>query len=411
MQMKIRKAAVLVPVLIVIIGVLGGSVLMGYLFVFSLLILIFGYVWARMSLEGVEVKTVNIPDSARAGERIEGITIIHNRSRFSRYGLTVEEITDMPGYRNRVTLEMSPYSYRSWQTDLNTERRGLFSLGLFTISTTDPFGFITLQKTAGEKSSLLVFPAALDIPLFHPEKIMEPGKGSDRWLRSGTSSTISRVREYVDGDTLNHVHWPSSVHTGTLMVKVFEPEQVQFKYSNVWLIADMTENVQSGRGDESTEEYAVMITSSLYTRYTKTGLPAGLIVSGDRRHLFPPDTNRSTRRDIERMLATVKATGNEPIDTIIDKEKHRFQPDSIVILITPSTSTPVASAVTSLQSTGCMTVTILIDSSGFGTHAGAAPAVRAISTAGSQVYTVKKGQPIAEALDSRKLPSSHVYGA
>lgn len=408
--MKIRKAALIVPVIVAVIGIIGGSVLTWYLFAFCLLLILFGYLWARININGVEVKIHNIPKTLRAGEVLEETAVIENHSRLPKFSVTLKENTNMPGHDALITLELSPESVRSWHSRTICHHRGQFKLGSHTISSTDPFGLVTGKRTSGVLREFTVLPAALDIPLFQPEVHAEPGKGSVKWLRSGTSSTISRVREYANGDTLNNIHWPSTAHRNSLMVKVFEPEQLKFQYRHVWIIPDLFNGAQFGSGEESTGEYSVTLAATIFNKYMENGKDTGIIVSGDRRHLYLPDSGKLHREEVDRMLATIKDEGTEPIEDLLEKETNRFEEGAIIIIITSSASETLPRLVNDIEKQGCMAVVILLDPVSFGGTTGIITTVKNILATGTQVYIVRKGQLISSALDSRRLTSAFAYG-
>ncbi len=408
--MKIRKAAIIFPVIIAVIGIIGGSILIWYLFAFCLLLMLFGFLWARININGVEVKIHNASKTLRAGEVLEETAVIENHSRLPKFGVTVKEDTNMPGHNAFITLELSPESVRSWHSRTICHHRGLFRMGSHTISSTDPFGIVTSKRTSGVLRDFTVLPAALDIPLFQPEVHAEPGKGSVKWLRSGTSSTISRVREYASGDTLNNIHWPSTAHRNSLMVKVFEPEQLKFQYRHVWIVPDLFARAQFGSGEESTEEYSVTLAATIFNKYMENGKDTGIIISGDRRHLYLPDSGKLHREEVDRMLATVKAEGTERLEDLLEKEMSRFEAGSIVIIITSSGSETLPRMVNDIEKQGCMAVVVLLDPVSFGGTTGIIPAVKNILATGAQVYIVRKGQLISSALDSRRLTSAYAYG-
>ena len=106
----------------------------------------------------------------------------------------------------------------------------------------------------------------------------------------------------------------------------------------------------------------------------------------------------------------IQASGKEPITHLISEEMEHFQPDSLVIIITPSADKNITAAVREVRRIGCMVVVILLDRVSFGGGKTGIGLVRDLMMEGAQVHTVRKGQNIALALDSRRLSSLPAYG-
>src|SRR4030042_1322813 len=166
--MKVKPVVIIIPILIAFLGLIIGSSLVWQLFIFSVIILVLGYLWLIINVRGIEVKVKDLPGHSRVGDWFEEEFIVSNNSVIPKSGLIVSGVSDLPGYGNSVFLDLSPEDSHSWKSRID-------------------------------------------------------------WLRSETSSTIGQVREYTSGDTLNHIHWPSTAHVGTLMVKVFENDQMRYQ--------------------------------------------------------------------------------------------------------------------------------------------------------------------------------------
>ena len=108
-------------------------------------------------------------------------------------------------------------------------------------------------------------------------------------------------------------------------------------------------------------------------------------------------------------LASMKATGKVSIDQLIYDEIEHFQGNSLVIIITPSGTEQVVTAVRQLKNRGNSVVAILLDSTSFGSTISSINTVRSLSSTGAQVYTVRKGDDLARALDSRVSFPHRIY--
>lgn len=408
--MKVKPVVIIVPVLIALLGFLTGSSLVWQLFIFSALILGLGYLWLVVNIRGVEVRMKDLPEHSRVGDWFEEEIIVSNNSIIPKPGLMVRGVSDLPGYENSVFLDLSPEDSHSWKSRTDCLRRGLYTLGTVNVAASDPLGLMTLNRISGETRKLLVFPETLVLPFFEPETYVGTDYGMGQLLRSETSSTIGQVREYTSGDTLNHVHWPSTAHMGTLMVKVFENDQMRYQSRNVWIALNMRREDHVLSREESTEDYAVTIASSLLNKYLDAGKETGLLMAGDRRYVFTPGFDDEFRFRADEALARIQAAGKKSMSHLVSEEMDRFDRDSVVIIITPSVEEDFIANVHTLRNRGCLVVTILLDSASFGGKSGNMKLARDLSLAGSQVYIVKKDDDIARILDSRHVSSPLMYG-
>ena len=408
--MKIKPVVIIIPIVIALLALITGSLLVWQLFIFSALILGLGYLWSVVNIRGIEVKVKDLPEQSRVGDWFEEEFIISNNSVIPKSGITVSGVSDLPGYENSVFIDLAREDSQSWKSRIDCLRRGLYSLGNINISASDPFGLITLKRISGETRKLLVFPETLVLPFFEPETYVGTDYGIGQLLRSETSSTIGQVREYTSGDTLNHVHWPSTAHMGTLMVKVFENDQMRYQSRNVWLVLNMCREDHVLTREGSTEDYAVTIASSLLNKYLDAGEETGLLMAGDRRHVFTPGSDDEFRYRADEALARIRASGKESVNHLVSEEMDRFDRDSVVIIITPFIEENLITNIHILRNRGCLVVVILLDTASFGGRFSNLKIARNLSTAGAQVYIVRKDDNIARVLDSRHVSSPLMYG-
>ena len=162
-------------------------------------------------------------------------------------------------------------------------------------------------------------------------------------------------------------------------------------------------------GDEATEEYCVTIAASLMKKYIDSGKQVGLIASGDQPYFFPAETGDEHLLLVLKALALMRATGGVPVDQLISQEMEYFDTDSIIIIITPSTSGQIASTVRYLENRGNTVIVILLDSISFGGTGSGAITAKSLISSGTQVYLVRCGQDLARALDSSVLSPFMTY--
>ncbi len=55
------------------------------------------------------------------------------------------------------------------------------------------------------------------------------------------TSNVAGVRDYVHGDSLNRIHWPSSARAGRLIAKEFELDPT----ADIWLYLDLFQGAEA----------------------------------------------------------------------------------------------------------------------------------------------------------------------
>jgi uncharacterized protein (DUF58 family) len=103
---------------------------------------------------------------------------------------------------------------------LPTSRRGLVPIGPLTVEVNDPFGLARRRAEAAPVLDLMVYP--------HVEPLPTMQAGGDRdphgmTIRANTlghqGDDFYALRQYVMGDDLRRVHWPSTARKDDLMVR------------------------------------------------------------------------------------------------------------------------------------------------------------------------------------------------
>ena len=86
----------------------------------------------------------------------------------------------------------------------------------------DPFGLAAAEVPLPTGGALLVRPRFVALErLFSDAGSVRPG-GARQAVRRPTGYDVHGVREWVEGESLHHVHWRSTARTGRLMVKELE---------------------------------------------------------------------------------------------------------------------------------------------------------------------------------------------
>ena len=404
-MMKIRGTRIIIPLVILILALLLNSNLLLRLFFLSVMVLLISYLWALVGARGVRVQFGELPVISQVGADFNEDITVFNDSRIPKLLLKLEENTDLPGYNNLMELNLRSKSSLHWQTQVKCRRRGRYSLGSATITAGDPFGFFWRNHHAGEPRHLLVYPATMGLPLFDVSTPSNLGDSSSGWLIGQTGTNASGVREYVNGDSLMHIHWPSTARSGKLMVKMFDDGRAPSSSEDVYVVVDMHQASHQGQGDEGTEEYAVTVAASLVKKYMDRGLQVGLIISGDPLVSFLPGRGEEHYSRMMEALALVQASGEIPIDHVIATRMKPVINDATVVVISPVTTPSLADAVRQLRIREVLVSVVLLDPASFGGITSSSNLARQLRWLGIPVYIARKGEELFKVLDRRTTPS------
>jgi uncharacterized protein (DUF58 family) len=105
------------------------------------------------------------------------------------------------------------------------ERRGVVDGGPVVVSSSAPFGVAEVRGAATASGRTVVFPRV--VPVGTLPVLGDPSGGAEPEVARGRGPgrEFHGIREYQRGDSLRHVHWPSTARHGSLVVREFERER------------------------------------------------------------------------------------------------------------------------------------------------------------------------------------------
>ena len=103
---------------------------------------------------------------------------------------------------------------------LPTARRGIVPIGPLTVEVTDPFGLARRTAVAAPVLDLMVYPKVDQLPTLQAGGDRDPNGMTIRANTLGRQGDdFYALRQYVLGDDLRRVHWPSTARKDELMVR------------------------------------------------------------------------------------------------------------------------------------------------------------------------------------------------
>ena len=399
---------VLVTVLTFMSGMGTGFTLsfrLGYVLVIMLVV---AFVWSRIGFARIDARVRRPNRPMRVGEQLSETVEIANHGGLPNPWIEIEEITDIPGVRaSRIIAMPGVIVNRRFQVDAPMVQRGEFTLGPLIVRSVDPFGLFPNSRVYQGADQLLVYPRALPIPDFAMAHLNLSGDAGDRRRTHLVSPHVSSIRDYVAGDSMSRIHWPSTVRQSRLMVKLFD----QGEAGEVWVVFDQHRSTIAGRNAESADEYGATLATSTVEKYVGMQLPVGYISYGSHPMTTPPIRGGGGLEEITRNIAISRPEGDVNLVDILAELEPSIGSNTALVVITASRSGDWVAALQGLVRRGVNATVALMDRESFlddGQRVRTAAAAGnpdsnkdvlvELVGAGIRTYMVKQGHPLANSL-------------
>ena len=399
--------------LILIVGVVGTAVNGGTIYIrmlyLGVLLLLLAWLLTIFSLRGIKVDRHARSQRGSVGDIFEEHFEVTNSSRVPKLWLEVANGTNIPnatGSRILTFLRSKQkriYTARTWLTS-----RGGFLLGPTTVTSGDPFGIFRVSKVFPAKSSLVVLPLLFQVNEFLSPPGLLPGGKAIRRKSIDVTPHASGVREYIPGDPMKRIHWPTSIRRDQLMVKEFE----QDPQSEVWLFLDTHKGVHFARPQPESDshpiddllllrrrqvklqpsslEYAVSITASLAHYFIGQRRAVGLVTASYRSYkVIPAERSERQEAKILEELSFLQSESTYTLPSLVTAQMGQLPQGSSAILVTPMIWSELLIAVDSLQRRNLRPVVVLLMVESFGSRT--------------------SNEDLAQSLVERNIPLCRVY--
>ncbi|MBL0346646.1 DUF58 domain-containing protein [Candidatus Villigracilis affinis] len=324
-------------------------------------ILISAYLWARSLGESLQLRRETRLGWIQVGGQIEERITLSNTSVLPAAWIQFEDHSTLPGFNASRSTSISAGFFDQWNVTAACKQRGLFYLGDANILTGDPFGIFDVTIHASERTSILVLPQVVTLPEISIVPSGSFGDGQPR--RNAPEQTIhaSTVREYVHGDSVRMIHWPTTARTNKVFVRLMEsaPE------GDWWILLDLDKNNLFGEGWDSIEEQSVVLTASLASKGLRNRKAVGLITNSKDAAWIHPQKGEGQRWEILQSLA-LSQPGELGLDKTLERIQSSLGRHHSLIIVTASTKTDWLKSLLPLVKRGIVPTVLLLDASTFG---------------------------------------------
>lgn len=399
-----RRALTLITVLLFVTFGIGFStnfwlpLRLGYLLLFGLAL---SALWTYLSGRGLRVRMSRDTDRVQAGQSIVERLEVLNDLRLPKLWLEVDEQSNLPDHEAKHVISLGGRDRQSWRIETVCRRRGLFTVGPVRVRSGDPFDLFHSERTFGRAQQILVYPQALDLPNFSVPPANLPGEGRFRRRTHYITPNASGLRDYEPGDSVNRIHWPSTLRTGRLLVKTFELDPA----SNLWVVLDLNRADHAGHEDDASVEYGVTAAASVARLFLGQNRSVGLMMFDTGLKTVEPDRSSQHLSRILELLALAQPTGDVPLATLLFQQARRWGRHTTLVVITAATDDRWVGALRSLTRRGVKAAAILLDLESFGGRAGAALVEAQLRAASVQTSRVALGDYLPAVLTASRGPA------
>jgi uncharacterized protein (DUF58 family) len=383
-----------------------------------LIVLAASGIWTGLSAVGISLNRSTRTTRKQVGEVFSEEFEVVNQSAVPKVWLKVTDKSELlGGTGSKVLTGIGGNKNRAYVAFSLLQKRGWFTLGPTQIETGDIFGLFLFQKTFQTNKRLLVIPYMFDIQFFLAPYGILPGGHTLREKTLEVTPYSAGVREYVPGDPLKRIHWPSSARKQMLIVKEFERDPL----AEVWIFLDARQAVHI-RSDETglndlhriwwvrykkafrlppdTAEYAISVAASLAKYYIKQKREVGLVSAGQNYSVLPAERGERQLGKILETLAVLEPEGDLPLWALVNSQVTHLPRGSTVVVITPAADEQILNITMELIHRGLIPVLILIDPSGFGSALPTDAISRQLTNQGISTFVIHEGDDIKTVLET-----------
>jgi uncharacterized protein (DUF58 family) len=178
------------------------------------------------------------PAEAFQGNRVRVSLVVTNRSGRHRVALDLRDEHLEPV--RAFLRQLGPGETLIVDTERAAMRRGVHPTSDVVVASSAPFGVGERRRRVEVPSPTVVYPKLVRLEeLSFLEAAPTPERAMHTAPRRGTGPDYLGIREYRVGDSMRHVHWPSTARHGAIMVREFEREQTRRLAVVVDAVADL----------------------------------------------------------------------------------------------------------------------------------------------------------------------------
>ncbi len=372
-----RNAVYTLLILTLLTGLLTGRAFFFNLAYLFLGLLVISFVWSWLSVRWISITRRTRARRAQVGRNLDEAFEVRNHFLLPKLWLEVRDHSDLPGHRaSHVVPPLGIRGRYRWHVKTPCLARGEFRLGPLTLISGDPFGLFLTPRRLAATSSVVVYPATVELSYFElPVGTLSGGEARRRRSHYVTTNAAG-VRDYAPGDSFNRIHWRSTARKDRLVVKEFEIDPLV----DIWLFMDFSATslvehpsvqrvnhigpvISTGPGiPNSTEEYGVVAAASL-ARYfiEKLERAVGFVAYTPYREVYQPERGNRQLSRILQTLAVARSLSDYSLAQMLTLETPYLTRGTTLVIVTSSLDSAWVQEAQILMRRGIRPVCVLID--------------------------------------------------
>lgn len=239
------------------------------------LVVIAAAFWVRFLAKPVRLRRAVRGGNHVAGDDVPVSLELDVEGRAIPTTLTVSEGIERLGRREVVLTRRTGQRLRGDYV-ISRVPRGRYPFVPLTVAIDDPFGLERKEIELDAPGALLVFPRLVSLDALFSETGSRVQEGRRLLMRRPSGFDLHSVREYVQGESLRRVHWPTTARRGRLMVKDLEDSP----RDEALVVLDADAAPVVGEGVDSSFEVAISAAGSILRAHAGRSRRAALLVNG-----------------------------------------------------------------------------------------------------------------------------------
>jgi len=279
--------------------------------------------WTRVKLEvGRHLSAVRVFPGTRV---VVSLTVTNRGRATAPFVLMEDRLPSALGKPARLVVTgIPPQNEQTVSYSVLCRARGRYTVGPLALYISDPFGLARIRLTVPDESELIVYPHVEEI---EANRLATQGAGTgDSAVRHlyRSAAEFYTMREYVTGDDLRRIHWPSVARTGKLMIR--QDESTRRAAATLFI-----DNRAVALGDFGTPgfERAISVSASLGRALIRAGF-ALRITSADM-----AGREMSEELFLETLAGAVPARGKGLSEALTGLRRTAFGDSTLVVVSAP----------------------------------------------------------------------------
>lgn len=321
---------------------------------------LWGYIWALSLSNNLHLQREMSFGLSKVGDQIQEQFVIWNKSRLPALWVTLIDHSDFPYYNIDTARFIEERALKRWIKGGVCYKRGYYNFGPTSLIAEDPFGIYECRIFYPKKSSILVVPPIVPLPMVEVAVGELVDQGTSRFYNNETTVSAANVRPFVQGDSQRLIHWPTSARKNKIYVKQFDTSLS----SEWWVILDMSEMDHVGEEETSTLEYGIILAAALADRGIEMNKAVGLVALGDPTVWLRPKTGKEQLWDILYSLS-IAQKGQINLNDTLSHIDSSLSTKTSAIIITPNVSEIWLDSVYHLVKKGVSLTVLILDPEAF----------------------------------------------